>query len=916
MSLCLLAQIALCAALEAFYLKKGANAQERPPPLSYLKPCPASGGLGKHPVMQPPIPVTFLFTDIEGSTKLWEQHPDAMRAALARHDALVRQSVAGQRGRVFKTVGDAFCAAFMSTPDALVAALAVQADLHSWPPGNMPPLRVRMALHTGPAEERDDDYFGPTLNRVARLLAVGHGGQTLLSSAAQERVAEGLPPGVTLRDLKTHRLKDLSQPEHVWQAGQGGLPDDFPPLRSLGANNLPVQMTSFVGREADLRDVKDLLTRHRLLTLAGPGGAGKTRLALQAAAEAAPDDGVWMVDLAPLTDPERVTQVVATVLNVREEPGRPLTQTLAESLRDKELLLILDNCEHLIGPVAALAHALLQSCPKVRLLATSRERLGIPGERVYAVPTLTLPDLVRPQTASEMRGSDAGRLFLDRAALHPGFALTNAAAPALARLCHRLDGIPLAIELAAARTRSLTVEQINDRLDQRFRLLTGGSRTALPRQQTLQGLMDWSYELLTAPEKTLLCRLSVFAGGWTLAATEAIGAGEGIEDWEVLDLLTSLVDKSLVVFDTERYRLLETVRLYARERLDGTPTGDAARQRHTKYYCSLAADAEPSLYGADATASLDLLEAEADNLRAALAWLQARADAEQALGLVNDLAFFWQVRGRLSEGRDSLEAALSLGDGESAGGRRAKALSSAGIIAYIQGDLLGSAALLRRSAEACRRLGDYDRMNIIRGNIGGVLTALGEYAQARAVLEEVLIYHQQTGQKESVAATLGHLGELARLEGNQDAAGPYLTQSLALWREIGNTHAAAVQLNNLARVATRQGDLPAASGYVREAITLRRELGDVKGLLWSLDAAAALAAFEGRLAEAVRLGGACEALGEAHGITVTPAETAERDHFLAQARAGLPEAEADALWTQGRGLTLDQAVAAVLDGPE
>ncbi len=867
--------------------------------------------------MPPPtMPVTFLFTDIEGSTKLWERHPDAMRAALARHDALVREAVAGRRGRVFKTVGDAFCAAFESAPDALAAALAVQAGLHSWPPGDMPPLRVRMALHTGPAEERDDDYFGPALNRVARLLAVGHGGQTLLSSAAWQEVADDLPPGVTLHDLKSHRLKDLSQPEHVWQAGQDGLPEDFPPLRSLGANNLPVQVTSFVGREADLVDVKRLLATHRLLTLVGPGGAGKTRLALQAAAEAAPDDGVWMVDLAPLADPERVTQAVATVLNVREEPGRPVTGALAESLRDKDLLLILDNCEHLIGAVAVLAQALLQSCPRVRLLATSRERLGIPGERVYAVPTLTLPDLGRPQTALEMGGSDAGRLFLDRAALHPGFALTDDAAPVLARLCHRLDGIPLAIELAAARTRSLTVEQINDRLDQRFRLLTGGSRTALPRQQTLQGLMDWSYELLTAPEKILLCRLSVFAGGWTLPAAEAACAGEGIEDWEVLDLLTGLVDKSLVVFDTQRYRLLETVRLYARERLDETPGAEAARERHAEYYCSLAADTEPSLYGADAAASLDLLEAESANLRAAIAWLQARGNAEEALRLVNNLARFWQVRGHLSEGRGSLEAALSLGDPGETSKRRAVALFYAGAIAHTQGDLLGSASLLARCVDAYERLGEYDNVNLIRGNIGALLTALGEYAQARAVLEEVLLYHQQSDRREDLAATLGHLGELARLEGDQNAAGLYLMQSLTLWREIGNAHAASVQLNNLARVATRRGDLPAAGGYVREAITLRRELGDVKGLLWSLDAAAALAAVGGQPAEAARLYGAVEALEAAHSIIAPPTEIAERDHFLAQARAGLPSAEFAALWTQGRGLTLDQAIATVLDSPE
>ena len=538
----------------------------------------------------------------------------------------------------------------------------------------MPPLRVRMALHTGAAEERDDDYFGPTLNRVARLLAIAHGGQTLLSAAVQEEACPSLPPEVTLQDLKSHRLKDLSQPEHVWQARRGDLPGDFPPLRSLRANNLPIQLTSFVGREADLADVKDLLAHQRLLTLVGPGGTGKTRLALQAAAELAPDDGVWIADLAPLTDPALVPQTVANVLNVREESGRPLLQSLAESLREKQMLLLLDNCEHLVGAVAALAHSLLQSCPRIRFLATSRERLGISGEHIYAVPTLALPDLSQPQTALSMGKFDASRLFLDRAAQGPGFALTDATAPALARLCHRLDGIPLAIELAAARTRSLTVEQIHDRLDQRFRLLTGGSRTALPRQQTLLGLMDWSYELLNASERQTLARLSGFAGGWTLAAAEAVCAGGGIEDWEVLDLLTDLVDKSLVVFDTERYRLLETVRLYAGESLDEMREVEATRERHAEYFLTLAEETEPKLYGADAGVFLSQLEREYDNFRAVFAWVYARGDGGQALHLVNDLARFWQVRGHLSEGRGFLEAALSLSGPEEISKARAKAL--------------------------------------------------------------------------------------------------------------------------------------------------------------------------------------------------------------------------------------------------
>lgn len=865
----------------------------------------------------PASPPTFLFTDIEGSTKLWEQRPEAMRLALARHDALMHAEIAGRQGRVFKTIGDAFCAVFGSAPDALEAALAIQAALFSWnsAEAEMPPLRVRMALHAGHAEERDGDYFGPALNRTARLLAIGHGGQTLLSAAARDAACGGTPPEVRLLDLKSHRLKDLSQPEHVWQASWMGLPQEFPPLRSLGANNLPVQLTSFVGREAALAEVKILMDRQRLLTLVGPGGAGKTRLALQAAAESVPDDGVWMVDLAPLTDPTLVTQAVASVLNVGEEPERPLLRTLADSLRSKQMLLILDNCEHLLDAAAALVQSLLQSCPGVRLLATSRERLGLTGEQAYPVPSLALPSFDLPQTALSVGSSEAGRLFLDRAALFPGFAVTDSDAPALARLCRRLDGIPLALELAAARTRSLTVEQIDARLDQRFRLLTGGSRTALPRHQTLQGLMDWSYELLLPRERHLLAALSVFSGGWTLAAAEAVCTDEETEDWEVLDLVTSLVDKSLVVFDSQRYRLLETVRLYARSRLDESPDAGAARTRHARYFLALGQEMEPQFYDPDAAAAFNQVETEHDNFRAALAWFQTKGDAAEALHLATSLLRFWQVRGYLSEGRGILEAAVSLNSRGEANRNQAAALSSAGILAYLQGDLPGAAALMQRSADAYRQLGDSKRLNAIRSNMGGLLTEMGDYAQGRVVLEEVLAYQQQHSDLESVAATWGQLGDLARQEGNYAAAEPLLTQSLAVFRTTGNDHAVAVQLNNLARVAARLGN-PAAGGYVREALVLRRKLGDVKGILWSLDAAAGLAAAEGRLGEAARLYGAGAALEQTQGMTASHAELAGRAYFLVLIRAGLTASDFAAAWAEGQALTLDQAVDAVLNNAD
>ena len=508
--------------------------------------------------------VTFLFTDIEGSTKLWEQHPDAMRSAHARHDVLLRSAVEQHHGHVVKTTGDGIHAAFATAPEAIAAVLSIQRALRAEPWDPQVPISVRMGLHTGIAEERGGDYYGGALNRAARLMAAGYGGQVLLSAATQELVRDHLPDEVGLRDLGQHRLKDLGRAEQVFQLQHPSLSADFPPLRSLDnpdlPNNLPQQVTSFIGRETQVAEVKALLGKTRLLTLTGAGGAGKTRLSLQVAADLLDGDGVWLVELAALTDPALVPQAVADVLGVKEQAGQPIQRTLVDWLKAKCLLLVLDNCEHLVAACASLAADLLRACPGVHILASSREALNVSGEQTYRVPSLSLPDPKQVQTVESLSQFEAVRLFIERAqAVQASFAVTSGNAPAVAQVCFHLDGIPLALELAAARVRSLSVDDINARLDQRFRLLTGGSRVALPRQQTLRGLIDWSYDLLTEPEKTLLCRLSVFAGGWTLAAAEGVCSGGDIEDWEVLDLLTGLVDKSLVVYEEGGRRALRVI---------------------------------------------------------------------------------------------------------------------------------------------------------------------------------------------------------------------------------------------------------------------------------------------------------------------------------------------------------------------
>jgi len=498
--------------------------------------------------------VTFLFTDIEGSTRLWETYPHAMSRAHAQHDALTETVITGHDGYLFKRVGDAACATFDRARDALEAALEIQRLLReiAWESG-FPGLHVRMALHTGDAELREGDYFGLTLSRVARLLSAGHGGQILLSQVTHQILCDEPPMEVSFDDLGCHRLKDLQRAEGIFQVVHPSLTREFPALRTLDArpNNLPVQLTSFVGREQELAQVAERMATGRLLTLTGAGGTGKTRLALQLAANQVEDypGGVWFIDLAPVLSPDLVAQTILTTLRLKEDPTRDALDVVMEYLADKAALLLLDNCEHLIDASATVAKKLLQSCNDLRILATSREPLRITGEQVFRIPSLGVPPesaQAEPELAAILPQYEAVRLFMDRAlAVQPAFELTSANAPALAQLCIHLDGIPLAIELAAARMRAMTLEQIAARLDNRFRLLTGGDRSALPRQQTLRSLIDWSYDLLSPVEQAMLRRLAVFVGGWTLDAAEQVCAGDPLEEWEILAFLTSLVEKSL-----------------------------------------------------------------------------------------------------------------------------------------------------------------------------------------------------------------------------------------------------------------------------------------------------------------------------------------------------------------------------------
>lgn len=797
----------------------------------------------------PTASIVFLFTDIEGSTRLWEEQPAAMPLALARHDTLLRQAIEANDGRVFKTVGDAFCAAFASPPQAIQAALAGQRAIQAEAWGQTP-VRVRMALHAGPADERDGDYIGPAINRLGRLVSAGHGGQILISSAVQAELSAPLPAGVSLRDLGERRLKDLVRPERIFQLITPDLPADFPPLNTLDAfrTNLPVQLTSFIGRETEMAELKRLLLTNRLVTLTGPGGTGKTRLSLQAAADLldASPDGLWFIELAPLADPDLVPQVVANTLGLREEADRPILTTLTDFLRPRTALLILDNCEHLIAASAQVVASLLHSCPQLRLLASSREALGIAGETAYYIPSLSTPNGHQQPAAQTLAGYESVRLFVERAqAVLSTFNLTDQNAPAVAQVCRQLDGIPLAIELAAARVKLLPVEHIAARLDDRFRLLTGskltGSNgTALPHQQTLRALIDWSYDLLAEPERALLRRLSVFAGGWTLEAAEAVCADDEpdtISFYDVLDLLTQLVNKSLVVVERvlgeeTRYRLLETIRQYAREKLLAAGEGDAVPARHLGYFRQLAGQAEPELAGPRQVTWLNQLEAELDNFRAALEY-SLENHIETGVLLTTTLLRFWDERGYIRDGDEWLERLLARPEASLPVSLRAKALTTQGYFALWEGEYgrafgrAGEGLALGRQVE--------DRRGIAFSLfVQGIAMFLqDDVTQGQALLLESLALFRQLKDKLGTAEVLDWLG--GSLADNQQLllARPYLEESLALFRELNHLAGIVSSLTNLATIALRQEDYISARPWLEEALASQQSLGE-RGIVFPL----------------------------------------------------------------------------------
>jgi predicted ATPase/class 3 adenylate cyclase len=906
--------------------------------------------------------VTLLFTDIEGSTRLLQHLGGRYSNVLAEHRRLLRAAFAEHRGCEVSAEGDGFFVAFPQASDAVAAAVDGQRALaaHSW--GEGVGLRVRMGMHSGEPTVVAGDYVGLDVHRAARICAAGHGGQVLLSGVTRELVGRGLAPGIELRDLGKHRLKDLTQPEQLYQLVIPSLAADFPALRTVERQrtNLPAPLTGFVGRRRELEEITTLLGREsvRLLTLTGPGGSGKTRLALRVAAGLVEEfpDGVVLVELASIEDPTLVPAAVAGALGIREALDQPVPETLTDRLGDQRLLLVLDNFEQVL-PAAAVVHRLLVACAQVKVLVTSRAALHVSGEQEYPVPPMAVPDLgVSPRPDGDV-ASEAVALFADRArAVRPDFAVTAGSAASVAEICQRLDGLPLAIELAAVRIKLLPLEAMLERLQHRLPLLTGGARDLPARQQTLRATLEWSYRLLAPAEQRLFARLAVFAGGCTVEAAEAVCDLDS--DAEVLAGLDSLVDKNLLRTSdgdrgVARVGMLETIREYAHELLDTGGEAALLARRHADYFLDLARQADGLLSGTEHRMWFKQLAADLDNFRAALAWSVAQQQYETTAELAEGLRLYWEDRGPVSEGLRWLDAALQHREHLSLPTLTRVLSTKAALLLVIQGDRNQAIPLLHETLRLARELGDTTRvvrtlsyLGIVADQEGdyqrsvalhdeavalartqpdqrvlttalvnqsGVFMLHGQYAQARAALEESRVLARQAGGPRDMAYVLTYLATVVLAEQDYQQAIPMMEESLTLGRELESPALIAAPLCGLGLAALYQGDHDRASALFEEALTLAKRTEDtyvIKDCLWGL---AGVADAKGQSSRLVRLWAVAVALDEAVRL-LTPDVQPLRRRLGSTVRARLNADAVEAELAKGRAANLDEVVAYALGG--
>jgi predicted ATPase/class 3 adenylate cyclase/tetratricopeptide (TPR) repeat protein len=902
--------------------------------------------------------LTFLFTDIEGSTALLARlEDDGYARVLAGHHALIRSALAAHDGREVDTQGDAFFAVFSSPRGCVAAVLAMQRAIqdHAWPGGEQ--VRVRMGIHCGEAARTATGLVGLEVHRAARVAAVAHGGQVLVSEAAAVLVRDWLPPGVSLADLGVHRLKDLGRPERIFQLHAPGLQAGFPPLRSLGnpalPNNLPAQLSAFVGRGREVAEVRALVESSRLVTLTGAGGCGKTRLGLQVAAELldGSGDGVWLAELAAVTDQDAVAPAISQALRLAVNPGRPALEALLDALEPQDVLIVVDNCEHLIGGCAKIAEAIVRRCPRVHLLATSREPLGIGGETIYRVPSLSLPgpgEADPPAPGS----SDAVALFADRARAQ-GVALSvdEQAGPLVVSICRRLDGMPLAIELAAARLRSMSLAELHDRLDQRFRLLTGGSRTALERQQTLRATVGWSYSLLTGAERLLLARLSVFVGGFGLDAAEAVGGFGDLDVLDVADLLGSLVDKSLVVAEPAgailRYRLLETIRLFAAERLAEAGEEEAAvvAAAHCAHFLAVAEEAAPCLTGPEQGKWLARLDADQANLRRAAGYAAGRPDGTAVvlrLGVALDR--YWWARSRLQEAFGLLVPVLRRpGAGADPALFAAALVTATGAAFFI--DLAAARQLAEQAVQVARQLGDerllstalaalcagcsfageretgrpFGHESVERARRLGddvlLAEALRRYllsintidpARALPLYTEAIACTERSGDHFINSRLNNNAGWAALVAGDIPAARAHLEAAAQAVQQIGWEDASVQE--NLGDVLRAERDLDGARSTFEAALRISRRNGDTWNMAYAILGLALLAGDAGDWDRAATLHGVAQAFQDRTGNPWQELAARDRRDSLDQARAHMGDEQLDRAYAQGMALSLDKAL--------
>jgi predicted ATPase/class 3 adenylate cyclase len=794
--------------------------------------------------------VTFLFTDIEGSTQRWERDVEAMSAALARHDALMREAIESNGGFVFKVMGDAFCAAFARTRDAVAAATCAQRALLAADFSGVDGMLVRMAVHSGYADERDGDYFGPAVNRVARLLSIGHGGQVLISQTAADLMQDALPSQSSMRDLGAHQLKDLARSERVFQLVAPDLLETFPALRSLEQlpNNLPQQLTTFVGRENDLDEIKRLIREHHLVTLVGTGGAGKTRCAIQAGAEVldAFNDGAWLVEFAPIVNASLITAAIAQTLGVREVPNRPLLETLLAFLEPRKLLLILDNCEHVIGEARNVVAAILRRCRDVRILGTSREPLNIGGERVFRLPSLGVPPSGEQLTAETTRGYGAVALFADRALAVDGrFALTDHNAPLVTEIVARLDGIPLAIELAAARVRVVSLQQLTAKLNERFRMLTGGDHSALPRQQTLRATIDWSFDLLDVRERALFRRLSVFTGGWTAQAALDVCGDDETDEWEMLDLLASLVDKSLVVADTtetdQRFRMLASIREYAGDRLGESGEPAQTATKHARYFAGFVRELQPLVPQLEDVEWKRRFMPELDNVRAAIDWTIILKH-EPATGLALLAEMEWpELVVTPQEALSWFESATACADDETGKIVQARILRHCVLLEWLVGlPLAQRERTALHAVDIARQSEDPNEIARALANLGACYRSDGRFEEAERAFTQA--YANPESLSRITANAVLRLWAVTDLQRNNvELARRRFSQVVALERPSSEAHASA--LLNLGELEFAVGNIEAARESARRAKQTYGQLNSIYLILVSSNLAAyALAA--------------------------------------------------------------------------